>query len=625
MSFKSLEQYLACASQRPQSSRNSRSFRLERASRRSRFTHHGAPRSHHARGSAVLLALVAVGVATFLGLSLAATRDANVAASHNLAHAASARAAAAGALEIAVELLADAETSDPQALVDADGVLFERLAIGEATANARVVDLATGLAAGPESDAVELVVEGVSGGIAQVARAVGRMPRPNAAPEADLDCSEFALLAIGNLAIEGDALLALWPNAPLAVLAEPVAYGLADGSRSRIATSPHANLHGTVALSVGNFAPDEETRDEHLADQALFIPAAIHVPMTALPRDRTSEHAEDVADGSTDELDDDSESRPGATLDGYVAFDMSPEGDMRVPARAATTIRGVRVFDVGGNLRIERGAHVRVEGETSFVVRGNLVIEPCDIEVAPGATLSILVIGDVAINGTYLGGERSNPEELRDATGRAGYDGGASRVSILVEGASEIALREGSVVKGELYAPRANVSIASRSAIYGRVLGANVTLGTGTAIFYDPALDGRRGWSARSSGIWTDAGEVQPSIREIERLSLEDLTHFAATTGVSPTISPAFVPVAMHSQVVDVASVETRNATGSNAREGRMRTFARGIVRAMQTQIENGRGAWSRAAESDGDSSRTNTLEGAFTSLGFDTPRALDD
>jgi hypothetical protein len=576
-----------------------------------------------------LLALVAVGVATFLGLSLAATRDANVAASHNLAHAASARAAAAGALEIAVELLADAETSDPQALVDADGVLFESLAIGEATANARVVDLATGLAAGPESDAVELVVEGVSGGIAQVARAVGRMPRPNAAPEADLDCSEFALLAIGNLAIEGDALLALWPNAPLAVLAEPVAYGLADGSRSRIATSPHANLHGTVALSVGNFAPDEETRDEHLADQALFIPAAIHVPMTALPRDRTSEHAEDVADGSTDgsddEHDDDSESRPGATLDGYVAFDMSPEGDMRVPARAATTIIGVRAFDVGGNLRIERGAHVRVEGETSFVVRGNLVIEPCDIEVAPGATLSILVIGDVAINGTYLGGERSNPEELRDATGRAGYDGGASRVSILVEGASEIALREGSVVKGELYAPRANVSIASRSAIYGRVLGANVTLGTGTAIFYDPALDSRRGWSARRSGIWTDAGAVQPSIREIERLSLEDLTHFAATTGVSPTVSPAFVPVAMHSQVVDVASVEMRNATGSNAREGRVRTFARGIVRAMQTQIENGRGAWSRATESDGDSFRTNTLEGAFTSLGFDTPRALDD
>ncbi|MFM1868540.1 MAG: hypothetical protein RL591_1948 [Planctomycetota bacterium] len=621
MNIKALDLDRECASKHAQSVRNSRSFRRERTLRRSRDTHH-----RPARGSAVLLALVAVGVATLLGLSLAATRDANVAASHNLAHAASARAAAAGALELAVELLADAETSDPQALVDADGVLFDQLAIGDATANARVVDLATGLAAGPDSDAVELVVQGVSGGIAQIARAVGRMPRPNAAPEADLDCSEFALLATGSLSIEGDALLALWPNAPLAVLAEPVAYGVADGSRSRISTSPNASLHGTVALCVGSFALDEAARDENLAEQSLFIPATIHVPMTARPEERT--------------VSPESESAGAATLDGYVAFDMSPDGDMRVPARAATTIRGVRAFDVGGDLRIERGSNVRVEGEAAFVVRGDLVIEPCNIEVAPGAMLSMLVIGDVVIESAYVGGERSNPEEFRDATGRAGYDGGASRVSILVEGASEITLREGSVVKGELYAPRANVSITSRSAMYGRVLGANVTLGTGTAIFYDPALDSRRGWSARSSGIWTESGAVQPSIREVERLSFDDLSQFAEATGISPTVSPAFVPVALESQVADVELVEARNGTGSNAREGRVRTFARGIITAIQTQIANRRGVLSRAAEGSSERATNNTLLDAlkkdaftndtftkdvFTSLGFDTPRAIDD
>ena len=583
-----------------------------RAMRSHHVSHRGSPRPRNTRGSAVLLALVAVGVATLLGLSLAATRDANVAASHNLAHAASARAAAAGALEVAVQLLADAETSDPQALAEADGVLFDQLTIGEATAKARVVDLATGLAAGPTSDAVELVVQGVSGGISQVARAVGRMPRPNALPEADLDCSEFALLAIGTLSIEGDALLGLWPNAPLSVLTEPVAYGLADGSRGRIARSPEANLHGTVALCVGSFATDEETRDEQLSEHALSIPTPIHVPMTARPRDRRFDDEESVT-------------RAGATLDGYVAFDMSPEGDMRVPARAATTIRGVRAFDIGGDLRIERGAHVRVEGETAFVIRGNLVIEPCNIEVAPGATLSILVIGNVEIDGAYVGGERSNPDEVRDATGRAAYDGGASRVSILVEGESQVVIREGSVVKGEVYAPRADVSIASRSAIYGRVLGADVALRAGTAIFYDPALDSRRGWSARLSGIWSESGSVQPSIREVEQLSIEDLSRFAAATGVSPTVSPAFLPVAMQSQVADVESVEVRNGTGANAREGRVRTFARGIVRAIQTQIENGRGRWSQATERNGESSRSDLLEGAFTSLGFDAPQAIDD
>lgn len=568
-----------------------------------------------ARGSAVLMALIAVGVATLLGLSLAATRDANVAASHNLAHAASARAAAAGAMEVAMELLADAGTSDPAALAEADGVLFEHLAIGAATAKARVVDLATGLAAGPDSDAVELVVEGVSGSISQVARAVGRMPRPNAAPEADLDCSEFALLAIGSLSIEGDAMLALWPNAPLSVLAEPVAYGIADGSRGRIARSTNANLHGTVALSVGSFAADDETRDEHLAEKTLLIPEAIHVPMTALPRERNFE--------SDTEGDIGGSARAGATLDGYVAFDMSPEGDMRVPARAAATLRGVREFDVGGDLHIERGASVRVEGEAAFVVRGDLIIDPSNVEVAAGATLSILVLGNVTIESAYLGGERSNPEEVRDGTGRAAYDGGASRVSILVEGDGDVDISEGSVVKGEIYAPRADVALASRSAIYGRVLGANVALRTGTAIFYDPALDGRRGWSVRTSGVWTEAGTAQPAIREVERLSLEDLTRFAAATGVSPAVSPAFVPVSMDSQVVDAAEVEVRNGSGTNAREGRVRSFARGIVRAIQTQVQNGRGVWSRDSESR--ATQLEEFHNAFTSLGFDVPRAIDE
>jgi hypothetical protein len=81
----------------------------------------------------------------------------------------------------------------------------------------------------------------------------------------------------------------------------------------------------------------------------------------------------------------------------------------------------------------------------------------------------------------------------------------------------------------------------------------------------------------------------------------------------------------MQSQVADVESVEVRNGTGANAREGRVRTFARGIVRAIQTQIENGRGRWSQATERNGESSRSDLLEGAFTSLGFDAPQAIDD
>ncbi|MEY5031499.1 MAG: hypothetical protein RL354_530, partial [Planctomycetota bacterium] len=51
-------------------------------------------RRRNRRGAAVVLALVAVSVATLLGLSLASTRDATVATSGNLAKTANARAAA---------------------------------------------------------------------------------------------------------------------------------------------------------------------------------------------------------------------------------------------------------------------------------------------------------------------------------------------------------------------------------------------------------------------------------------------------------------------------------------------------------------------------------------------------
>ncbi len=499
------------------------------AHRADRPRDHASDRPRDARrGSAILLALVAVGVATLLGLSLAATRDANIAASRNLAHAAAARAAASGAMEVAVDLIED-PSLDLDAIAETDGVLFEGLAVGDAMAKARVRDLLTGLAADGSSEIVEIVVEGTSAGIAQTARAVGRLPHAPGAPTADLDCSEFALLATEALTLEGDAFLGVWRSSPLAILAEPVAYGIADGTRGSLALSPNASLHGTVALGIGGLSIDADSHDEQLADKSVCIPTAIHVPLAALPAERTRRGD----DGETADV----------ILDGYIAYDAMPEGDMRVPARAAVTLRGARSFDVGGSLHIERGARMRVEGDARFIVRGNLVLDAASIEVAAGATLAFTVLGDSSIDGAYLGGERSNPEEVRDATGRAAYDGGASRVLVSVAGDGRVSIGEGSVVKGEIYAPEAGVTLATRSAVYGRILGRSVRLGAACAVFYDPALDDRSGWTARTSGIWTRTGSERPDVNEnvraVARLDADNLVRFAGNSGVQPKISPA--------------------------------------------------------------------------------------
>jgi hypothetical protein len=155
-------------------------------------------RQSRKRGVAVILALIAVSVATVLGLSLASSRDANVATSSNLSKVASARASAASALDLATTMLAKPGSLD-QLGGSAGSTLFQNLTIGGATVRAEVVDVETRLAATSDSAAVEIVVHSDLEGTVQVARAVGRTPSADTAVRADLDGSEFAVLASGSM------------------------------------------------------------------------------------------------------------------------------------------------------------------------------------------------------------------------------------------------------------------------------------------------------------------------------------------------------------------------------------------------------------------------------------------
>ncbi|MFZ9914624.1 MAG: hypothetical protein ACO3IB_04720 [Phycisphaerales bacterium] len=189
-------------------------------------------RTPRRRGIAVIAALVAVSVASLLGLSLAASRDANAATGANLAESSRQRAAAASGVDIATALLVD-----PTVLDGADGVLFDGVEIGGVRVRARAVDLETGSPAAMSARAVEVVVDGSRGERSQVARAVGRIPDPDPDFRADLDCSEFAVLVTQRLRVERDAHLGPWPSAPLAALREPVRFGAADGSPSALVVS----------------------------------------------------------------------------------------------------------------------------------------------------------------------------------------------------------------------------------------------------------------------------------------------------------------------------------------------------------------------------------------------------
>ena len=584
-----------------------------------RFRMH-APR----RGMAIVLALVVAAIAVVFGLALAGARDATVSTSENLARAASARAAAAGAVDIARGLL-----SDPLLVEHSEGVLFDSLPIGDASVRAEIRDLETGLPAGRDSRAVEILVSGDREGLVQTARAVGRIERPEDAARADLDCSEFAILTKGPLVVDNGAHIGLWRASPLSVLAEPVRIGAASGETSFVAIDPRASVHGCVRLRCASFAGDGEAADEQLSNKLVQIPAAIHIPAPPLPATAEGDEDDDGENGEADgdgnglsQPEGDEESVREALLDGLVAGDARIASNARIPARSVATFRGARTLEIGGNLHIEHGARVVFEGATVLVVRGNAVFDACSLEIAPEASLSVIAFGDVTFDGAYAGGMRGDAEEGCDASGAAGYDGGASRFTVFVHGEQRVLLVDGAVLKGQIYAPDARIDLESRSAVYGRLLGARVTLHEGVALFYDPALDSRRGWTNRWSGIWVADGEVDAAVREVERLDKDSLQEFAEASGIVPdasSVAEAAVAFAGRSAQGNAGSSSIASGNGgtrgnqgnageSNENRGPGQQRAQQAIQRLRELIERG------------------VIEGSqFVSLGFDAPESEGD
>lgn len=539
-------------------------------------TNHSAPR----RGLAVVLALVAVSVATLLGLTIATSSDATVATSENLSRASEVRAAAASGVDLAQALLAE---RTPEQLSESS-VLFDGVVLNGASLRAEVRDAETGSRVDGSTTAVEIVVRGQLGDTVQVARAVGRMPL-DAGSRADLDCSEFALLGTEAVSVGNGSLVGPWSASPLSALSEPVRFGTAAGTGAGVALSPDAAMHGCVELRRGGFATDREEADELLADKRFAMPAALHVPAAPLP-DRPG----DVA------------AVPALLLEGTVAQTLASSGDARVPSRGYTNIRGNVRIDVGGNLFVERGARVLVEDAAVIVVRGNAVLEASAIEVAGGGSLALVVVGDLTLDGAYLGGARSNADEGCDASGAAAYDGGASRTIVFGASARRVLITDGSVVKGQVYAPESRIDLENRSAVYGRVLGRAVSLHEGVALFYDPALDRRVGWTNPTSGVWASASTPRPEVLEVDRLDDESLLEFALETGVEP--EPASIADAVIVLEDDLSGGDDFNSRIDTVRDADRETLRKRVKLRLEQRLnelrELRKSVWGELEELDG-------------------------
>jgi len=492
------------------------------------------------RGVALILALVAVAAATILGVTVAATRDASTAASDAVTRNASARAAAAGGLDLVTVLVDDATLF---AANDAGGdpiPLFEPVNIGAVTLRAEIRDLETGGPVTAVTRAFVVVTEATVGQVTQAARSVSQLTQADIVARADLDLSEFAVFAtrehqgtrIRARAQEGvGSTIAAWQTAPSASLSEPLVIGTFDRLLADIVIDPLSTALGHTLLDQGPFADSNAALDDDIASGVTRIPHDIHViPVVAPPKPAQQTAA--TADIFLAQL----ETGP-SNLSVAADISMGP-GENTAVRTLATEADQWRQIDIDASLKLD-GASLRVEVPTLIVVRGELRLEDAAIEVDAGASLVIVVQGDITLEQSYIGARRAAGEGLA-ADGHAPYPvGGAGSVLIAAETTGDAFVstefRNGSVVKGRVYAPSRAIAVSSGAAIYGSVVGETIEL-RAASVFYDTALRTDRGWLNPRSGIYDATGDVRPEVRAIGALTDSAFADFAEASGIAPDL-----------------------------------------------------------------------------------------
>lgn len=492
------------------------------------------------RGVAFILALVAVAAATLLGVTVASTRDASSASNDAVARNAAARAAAAGGLDLVERLVEDTNLF---AANDADGdliPLFETVNIGGVMLRAEIQDLETGGPVTAATRAFVTVTEATVGNITQVARSVSQLTQADIVARADLDLSEFAVLATrasDNVRIRAktadgvSSTLAVWQSAPTTSLSEPFVMGTFDRRAEHVAIDSGSTALGHTLLDAGDFADSNEALDTDLAIGVTRLPHDIHViPVASPPKSAT------VTSPTRDLFVQHLGNGPrNLVTDAEIAFG---GGDSAEIAALDTGPDEWRQFDIHASLKLISST-LRVTVPTVMVVREDLLMTNGSIEVDEGASLLLIVQGSVQLAGSYIGAQRAFGETL-DASGHASYPvAGAGSVAILAatpDGpAGSISIMDGSVIKGRLYMPSREILLSDQSAVYGSVVGETVEL-LGASIFYDPALRNDRGWLNPRSGIYQADGAVRAEVRAIGALNDAAFADFADATGVAPDL-----------------------------------------------------------------------------------------
>ena len=116
---------------------------------------------------------------------------------------------------------------------------------------------------------------------------------------------------------------------------------------------------------------------------------------------------------------------------------------------------------------------LQVNGRTALYIGGDLRVSgSLNVELGPEGELDVFVAGTLDGTGSMSFGDPMRPAATR----------------VYVGGSGEVSLQGGSAFVGNLYAPRAPISIAGSSDIYGSVFGRRIDSAGSLGVHYDRAI-----------------------------------------------------------------------------------------------------------------------------------------
>lgn len=457
------------------------------------------------RGVAMLLVLIALGVGVVLAGVAITSRKPAPRIGANACDDAAARWAAQGAASYAQAVLETA-IDCVEYSKDNSGEFIRTFPVEGGVANVRLTRLD---GSAPQAGDRELLMTAVANIGSMTATVQKRVSLANPVPidtAADIRLSEFAVFAGNSMQIDSNAIVAHSEKVAEDGMLTPVKLGVGFSSLSSLDVKNDADLKH-VAMYVD--ADASSTLESEVGGGKFYngmkIPYSIPLVREAT---RSEVLALPLLSSILTLLDGVVQTLTGGNyltinVQNGTVLTLGTAGQQSVFKTSSLTVQN------GGVLRFEGEVILQVSGATSISNRGT-------IEPASSSARLLMYLGrNVTIQDSAIGLPRAIGQDTSRTFDSVGVHARADQVYLSTlttssggSAAPSWSIDKSALVLGSIFAPDASVTVNNKSALIGRVVCGSFTLKSSCAVYYDPRLDSRAGFTELDGPLYVERAPI---------------------------------------------------------------------------------------------------------------------